>query len=831
MKDPFRSRQSRFAALASMRALGAGLCAVTLLSSATLASAQPLDADAIAAQRKSAPRAGKPSGANPYLSFLPAGAAPDLQAWNRWLAAQGKAKRAAQAPTDLTALIVGGESESNDMQATADAIPGFGTGAGEDPSADITGTVEAPPAPTIIGPFAEDNGAIPLAATTGLVSGAVVRTSGTIGDGPYGSAGTASGDYDFFVITGVAAGDEIVIDVDTPLPFCCDLDPYVGIRDSAGALLAFNDDDGINYDSYLAYTVPAAGTYYVTLGAYQSPWPTNPFDSSSGTGVTTEGTYDISIGLNSLAKDFFSFDLEPGDVIAANVVGTSGMRATLFDPSAGQRVGSGQDLSFLLPGPFPGGGVASFAYVVETAGTHAVRLSGTPGAYTLELRAFRPELEQQIAGAVQTLFVDFDGATVDPQIFGGAPGSAVLSPLSSFLAGWGLLPADESAVIDEILAVLEENLSTDMRVLALNGDYDVSNIPGDFDLVILNSRDHVDPFGDPNVSRLIIGGTIPELTIGTIGISQSIDPGNFSTTETAVVLLDLLSGPSNDFNSLNQFALGGSATKVDLVGTGVGNVAAHEAGHFFANFHTIQFNALPTIMDQGGFLQNNVGVGPDLTFGSSDDVDVDFDQDTYVQNEGFTGIEDTLNAVAFGLSSGTQDCPGVPMGSCRTAVKSSLLIKDKTPNSRDLVSFKWLKGQTTSQSELGDPVNTDAYRLCIYDADGLVRLATAPAGGLCDGDPCWTASGPISSPTGFRYRDKDLTPEGVSSITIKSGTFPKPKIIWKGKGELLDDAPLALTPPVIAQVINTTDATCFTQTFGAPNVVTNTPAQFKAFAP
>jgi hypothetical protein len=79
---------------------------------------------------------------------------------------------------------------------------------------------------------------------------------------------------------------------------------------------------------------------------------------------------------------------------------------------------------------------------------------------------------------VQTLFVDFDGATVDPAIFGGLPGGATLSPLSSFLAGWGLAPGDESDLIDAILAVIEENLSTDMRVLGLNGDFDVSNIPG-----------------------------------------------------------------------------------------------------------------------------------------------------------------------------------------------------------------------------------------------------------------------------------------------------------------------------------------------------------------
>ena len=66
-----------------------------------------------------------------------------------------------------------------------------------------------------------------------------------------------------------------------------------------------------------------------------------------------------------------------------------------------------------------------------------------------------------------------------------------------------------------------------------------------FRLRILNSRDHADPFGKPNVSRLIVGGTIAESGIATIGIAQSIDPGNFATEETAVVLLDVLSAPAD----------------------------------------------------------------------------------------------------------------------------------------------------------------------------------------------------------------------------------------------------------------------------------------------
>ena len=46
--------------------------------------------------------------------------------------------------------------------------------------------------------------------------------------------------------------------------------------------------------------------------------------------------------------------------------------------------------------------------------------------------------------------------------------------------------------------------------------------------------------GRPNVSKVNIGGKSRELGIGAIGIAEHIDPANFSTDETAIVLLELL---------------------------------------------------------------------------------------------------------------------------------------------------------------------------------------------------------------------------------------------------------------------------------------------------
>ncbi len=368
-----------------------------------------------------------------------------------------------------------------------------------------------------------------------------------------------------------------------------------------------------------------------TLGTAQ---PIPGFGTASGEDPAADVTGTISGGGD---VDCFSIALDPGDVVGASA-GVS--LVELYEPGGELQMGSGQDASFLYPAAntLPSGG-AVLDFVTYSAGNHVVCVQGG-GAYTLFVRAFRP-LEKS---PKQILFVDFDGATIDPGIFGGPPGPVALSPLSSFLAGWGLGPGDESAVISAILAAVDENLRADL-MLASNPLFDVE---------IRNSRDDPDPFGQANVSRLIVGGTIPQFGINTIGIAQSIDPGNFEAAESAVILLDLLSAPAVNPNSLNQFPLGGGATIFDLVGVGVGNIVAHEAGHYLGNWHTEQFalSSMPAIMDQGGNLAGTVGVGSDGIFGTADDVDTDFIPDDFVSTEGFTGVEHTDEKTAFGLSAG-----------------------------------------------------------------------------------------------------------------------------------------------------------------------------------
>ena len=92
------------------------------------------------------------------------------------------------------------------------------------------------------------------------------------------------------------------------------------------------------------------------------------------------------------------------------------------------------------------------------------------------------------------LYLDFDGATIW-DFFGGPPGNVNLSPLSTFLAGWGLTANDENAVIDAIIASVIA-VYDDIRTSGNNGDRDASGVDGEFDIEIQNSRDNPDMFSE-----------------------------------------------------------------------------------------------------------------------------------------------------------------------------------------------------------------------------------------------------------------------------------------------------------------------------------------------
>src|SRR5207248_620358 len=102
---------------------------------------------------------------------------------------------------------------------------------------------------------------------------------------------------------------------------------------------------------------------------------------------------------------------------------------------------------------------------------------------------------------------------------------------------------------------------------------------------------------------------------------------------------------------------------------------------------------------------------------------------------------------------------------CTTPLKSSLSVSNNSDTSKDAVAFKWLKGPTTSVADFATPGTVTSYALCIYQNGALHVELDALAAGTCGTKPCWTAK-----TSGFAYKDKLGTPEGVTGLSLAAGS-------------------------------------------------------------
>lgn len=172
-----------------------------------------------------------------------------------------------------------------------------------------------------------------------------------------------------------------------------------------------------------------------------------------------------------------------------------------------------------------------------------------------------------------------------------------------------------------------------------------------------------------------------------------------------------------------------------------------------------------------------------------------------------TLVVHTLTASAWGIAASI--CPKTPDPTCTAAVagKATLSLQSGT---KPQLGFKWKSAAAVATSQLGDPLASNAYTLCLYDRAGLATQATAPAGGLCRGKPCWK-----STATGWTYVNPSRTPSGLVKLTLKSGAAGKANLAVKGDGASLSVPTLPLAAPATVQV-RSVDGACFGATFGHP---------------
>lgn len=184
---------------------------------------------------------------------------------------------------------------------------------------------------------------------------------------------------------------------------------------------------------------------------------------------------------------------------------------------------------------------------------------------------------------------------------------------------------------------------------------------------------------------------------------------------------------------------------------------------------------------------------------------------------------------------GAAACVAAPRTGCRKSTvptTTKLQVTDKAEPERDRVSWKWSRGEATALADLGDPLASDDYALCVYDESSgsptVMFRAVAPARqSLCGTAARW--SGPTSS--GFEYKDAGLTPDGMDSIRLKVGSVGKSKLIVRAAGANLSARSFAIpTPPLATPLrvqLHVEGGACFEATYSASGVLVNQPGRFK----
>lgn len=137
-------------------------------------------------------------------------------------------------------------------------------------------------------------------ATVVVPANGSARYEAVIGDGVHGPR-----DVDLFALS-LVAGQTLTADV-TARDVGSTLDSYLRLFDVTGRELAANDDAGGSRDSYLEFTVGAAGMYYVGVSGFRN---SRYLPTVAGSGVTgSTGSYILDLTLSASSTDSISRSL------------------------------------------------------------------------------------------------------------------------------------------------------------------------------------------------------------------------------------------------------------------------------------------------------------------------------------------------------------------------------------------------------------------------------------------------------------------------------------------------------------------------------------------
>jgi hypothetical protein len=123
------------------------------------------------------------------------------------------------------------------------------------------------------------------------------------------------------------------------------------------------------------------------------------------------------------------------------------------------------------------------------------------------------------------------------------------------------------------------------------------------------------------------------------------------------------------------------------------------------------------------------------------------------------------------------------------------VLRNGASAAKDLVKWKIARGGQTAEADLGDPVGGEVILgICLYDTSATPQpllAAIVPAGGTCNGKPCWKTLATV----GYRYKNKAGTADGVTDVKLRANASGELALAVRGKGGALAMPPLGLVTP------------------------------------
>jgi hypothetical protein len=164
---------------------------------------------------------------------------------------------------------------------------------------------------------------------------------------------------------------------------------------------------------------------------------------------------------------------------------------------------------------------------------------------------------------------------------------------------------------------------------------------------------------------------------------------------------------------------------------------------------------------------------------------------------------------------------------CAVAEKTKFQMRDNADDTKDQLKWGWNKGEAMPPGDLGTPLTTTSYALCVYDGTSgtpnhVLSLNVVPGTG-------WTVK------TGdVKYKNKTGNADGATNVRGKASlTAGKSSAKFRAKGMSLDlPTPVGgglflNADPVVVEMLNS-DGTCWTSSFSGEGIKKNLTAQFQA---